>query len=113
MKSEISPKPSIGGNCLSTGSIALVCAGICLLVFLQALSCGFVNIDDPFIVIRNPDIKNLDLNLLYRAFIDPQDLWIPLAWLSLALDHAFWGLNPVGYHLTGILLHSINTGLVV
>ncbi len=113
MKSEKSPKPLMGGNCLSTGSIALICAGICLLVFLRALSCGFVNIDDPFVVIRNPDIKNLDLNLLYRAFIDPQDLWIPLAWLSLALDHAFWGLNPAGYHLTGILLHSVNTGLVV
>ncbi|MEK7411376.1 MAG: hypothetical protein AAB327_08360, partial [Actinomycetota bacterium] len=36
----------------------------------------------------------------------------PLFWLSLAADHALWGLNPLGYHLTGILLHLLNTALL-
>jgi tetratricopeptide (TPR) repeat protein len=31
----------------------------------------------------------------------------PLPWLSLALDKALWGLDPRGYHLTNLLLHSL------
>jgi hypothetical protein len=39
--------------------------------------------------------------------------WHPLAWLSHALDYAVWGLNPMGHHLTSIILHGLNTFLVV
>jgi tetratricopeptide (TPR) repeat protein len=30
----------------------------------------------------------------------------PLSWLTFALDHALWGMNPHGYHLTSLLLHA-------
>ncbi|NNN05643.1 MAG: hypothetical protein HKL90_07060, partial [Elusimicrobia bacterium] len=36
----------------------------------------------------------------------------PLAWLSYAVDYAIWGLNPVGYHLTNLLLHALNAVLL-
>jgi tetratricopeptide (TPR) repeat protein len=36
----------------------------------------------------------------------------PLAWLSYGLDYAVWGLDPVGYHLTNILLHALNAALL-
>lgn len=36
----------------------------------------------------------------------------PLFLLSLALDHALWGLNPAGYHLTSLLLHLGNVALL-
>src|SRR5918994_1202927 len=32
----------------------------------------------------------------------------PLSWLTLAFDHSIWGMNPVGYHITNVLLHSAN-----
>ena len=32
----------------------------------------------------------------------------PLFWLSLSLDRHLWGLNPVGFHLTNLLLHWLN-----
>jgi hypothetical protein len=93
---------------------ALVAAVICLLVYLRALTCGFVNLDDPFLVVNNPVIRNLDRTLLVWAFSAPQfELWMPLTWISLALDYRLWQLNPFGYHLTNIILHSINTALVV
>jgi lipoprotein NlpI len=47
------------------------------------------------------------------AFLQPLDFWIPLTFISFAIDYHFWNLNPVGYHLTNILLHAINTSLVV
>jgi tetratricopeptide (TPR) repeat protein len=38
---------------------------------------------------------------------------VPLLWLSYAVDYHFWGLNPLGYHLTNIILHAVNSALVV
>jgi len=31
----------------------------------------------------------------------------PLSWVTLAVDHALWGMNPTGYHLTSLLLHTL------
>ncbi len=39
--------------------------------------------------------------------------WRPLTLLSLSLDHAAWGDNPFGYHLTNLFLHAINAVLVL
>lgn len=84
-----------------------------VLVYLPALFCGFVNLDDPIFILNNPFIRNLDSGLLSFAFTSRTlDIWMPLTWLSFALDYHFWGLNPFGYHLVNILLHSANSALV-
>jgi hypothetical protein len=36
----------------------------------------------------------------------------PVASLSYAADYALWGLNPIGYHLTNLLLHVVAAALV-
>ena len=36
----------------------------------------------------------------------------PLTWLTLGADYAVWGMNPVGYHSTNVLLHALTTLLV-
>jgi tetratricopeptide (TPR) repeat protein len=38
---------------------------------------------------------------------------MPLTWISLAWDYKIWGFNPFGYHLTNIVHHAVNAGLVV
>ncbi len=104
---------------MSKYSINLVYASltagfVTFLVYLRALGCDFVNLDDPLFVINNQAIRGLDRNLLVWAFSLPKfDLWIPLTWISLAIDYHFWQLNPLGYHLTNILLHAANSALVV
>jgi tetratricopeptide (TPR) repeat protein len=80
--------------------------------FSPCLSNGFVYDDD----------KNIVANFDYRGLGGEQFRWMfttfrmghyqPLAWLSLAVDHAVWGMNPTGYHLTNLLLHLANTALV-
>lgn len=99
----------------SAGTTMALAAGlICLLVYLRALSCGFVNMDDPDYVLNNPLIRTLDRDSILTAISSPHaGFWMPLTWISMAIDYHFWGLNPAGYHLTNVLLHSINTGLVV
>jgi hypothetical protein len=78
-------------------------------VFLPALNNGFVDWDD---------VHNLVKNQNYRGLGWPQLRWMfttfymgpyqPLSWASLGLDYLLWGMNPFGYHLTNVLLHSLN-----
>lgn len=91
-------------------------AGISLLtfaVYLPALRNGFVNWDDNLYVYDNPSIRSLDWSLFRWAFTTfHASNWHPLTWLSHAVDYAFWGLNPLGHHLSNIVLHGLNTFLV-
>ena len=85
-----------------------------LLVYLGSLSCGFINLDDPFYIANNQLIKSLDLHGLRRIFTEAHlGAWLPLTYVSFAVDYHFWGNNPIGYHLTNILLHAANAFLVV
>lgn len=94
--------------------VGAVVALLTLLVFAGALSCGFINLDDPFYVTDNPLIKSFDPAAIGRIFSQAHlGAWLPLTYVSFALDHHFWGDNPLGYHLTNILLHAANAGLVV
>ncbi len=38
--------------------------------------------------------------------------WHPLTWLSFELDYQLYGLSPIGYHLTNILIHAANAVLL-
>lgn len=93
---------------------ALVAVIISLLVFVRAVFCDFINWDDPFYVLENPAIKQLDWSFFQEAFTTTyMGWWMPLTWISLAIDYYFWGVNPVGYHLTNVVLHAVSTALVV
>jgi tetratricopeptide (TPR) repeat protein len=38
--------------------------------------------------------------------------WVPLTWASYALDAVIWGQRASGYHLTNVLIHTLNAVLV-
>ena len=85
-----------------------------LLVFLPALANDFVNWDDPGYVYRNEKLETPGIEFVRWAFTTLRESnWHPLTWLSLRLDHAVWGKNPLGYHLGNVLLHALNSALVV
>ncbi len=93
---------------------AVIAGTLTFLVFIRSVFNGFVNMDDPDYVLNNPLVKALDWNHIVAAFSSVHaGFWMPLTWISLAIDFRLWGLNPAGYHLTNVILHSINTGLVV
>ncbi len=46
------------------------------------------------------------LNEEYRGYAG--SFYRPVYWASLFLDRSLWGLNPVGFHLTNLLLHWAN-----
>jgi Flp pilus assembly protein TadD len=85
-----------------------------ILVYLPALDNDFVNWDDPDYVYKNLHIRTLDFQFLKWMFSTfHMQNWHPLTWLSHGIDYALWGLNPMGHHITSIMLHALNTVLVV
>lgn len=93
--------------------LAFFVAFITFTTYLPALKNGFVNWDDNLYIYENQNIQSLDIGFLKWCITAVvSSLWHPLTLVSLALDHAIWGLNPWGYHLTNILIHSTNTFLV-
>ncbi len=85
--------------------------------FYNTLHNQFVY-DDKVFVVNNQAIKEIKNAPRFftdtRSFSGDREFMIyrPMAAISLALDHYFWGLNPFGYHLVNILLHAANVMLV-
>lgn len=93
--------------------IALSLVFITFFVYLPALQNGFVNWDDPEYVYENRNIQKINFRFLeWTLSAVVAALWHPLTLFSLAIDYAFWGHNPVGYHLTNNIFHTLNTLLV-
>jgi Tfp pilus assembly protein PilF len=93
--------------------IAALVAIVTFIVYLPALQNDFVNWDDRVYIYENPHIRSFDLHMLKYSFTDTELMWVPLTKISHALVYALWGLNPMGHHLVNIILHAINTFLLI
>lgn len=100
--------PSYSPFTLALGLIILVAAA-----YFSSLFCGFIW-DDDVGIIDNENLRSL--GGLWRIWTDPdrtpQGHYWPLVDVSFWLEYRVWGLNPIGYHLTNILLQMVNTLLV-
>src|SRR5262249_4983888 len=86
---------------------ALLLAGVAVWVYVGALPTPFVY-DDLNTVVKNPSIQDLgDLGAVLRY-----DMFRPVANLTFAVDHALWGPEPFGFHLTNVVLHALNVAMV-
>ena len=87
--------------------LGMFAADLAVVAYLDALPNPFVY-DDLVGVVRNSAIIDGEgLAALVR-----QNVFRPVVNLSFALDHALWGLDPRGFHLTSVLLHALNAALV-
>lgn len=100
-------------NQYRTYGIAGIISLLTVFVYLRALRNDFVDWDDNQYIIDNSHIRSLDASFFKWAFLEFHSAnWHPLTWVSHAVDVAVWGLNPLGHHLTSILLHGVNAFLV-
>src|SRR5437870_1385750 len=86
----------------------LLVALFTLAAFLPALQNQFVNWDDKDNFLDNPHYRGLGWTHLRWMWTTHRGHYIPLTWMTLGLDYLLWGMNPVGYHLTSLLLHAAN-----
>src|SRR6266550_5705320 len=85
---------------------ALLVAVFTLAAFLPTLHNQFVNWDDDVNFLDNPHYRGLGgahLRWMWTTFHMAH--YIPLTWMTLGMDYLLWSMNPVGYHLTSLLLH--------
>jgi hypothetical protein len=95
-------------------AILVIIPLLTILIYIPALHNDFVNWDDQKYIYENTNIWKLNkqsLQWMFTAYHSSN--WHPLTWLSHGIDYAIWGLDPVGHHLTSIVLHGLNTFLVV
>ncbi|MBZ0166847.1 MAG: tetratricopeptide repeat protein [Candidatus Omnitrophica bacterium] len=102
---------------------------LCALVFANSLRNGFVG-DDNFLILQNDfysswaNVRDLFTSRYMTdsaQAISPADnaryfsgsvAYRPVLSLTYFWDHALWQENPLGYHLTSVLLHMANVGAV-
>ncbi len=87
---------------------------LAFVLYAPALDNNFINLDDDEYVTANPHVQaGVNVASVRWAFTNvDMAIWQPVSWISHALDCQLYGLNPVGHHLTNILLHSANSVLV-
>jgi len=96
------------------GAWIVVCVAVTTFVaFAPSLQNHFVDWDDPDNFITNPYYRGLgwtQLRWMWTTVLLGH--YVPVTWMTLGLDYLTWGMNPAGYHLTNVLLHSANATLV-
>ena len=88
--------------------------GLVWIVFGQTLGHEFVNFDDDQYVYENQRITSgLSLEAIGWAFTHVHaENWHPLTTISHMLDCQLYGIQPLGHHLTNVLLHSVGVILL-
>lgn len=79
------------------------------IAFLPTLQNDFVNWDDRATLVDNLHYRGLGWEQLrWMLTTTLMGHWMPLTWATFGLDYLLWGMRPVGYHLTSLLLHAAN-----
>lgn len=83
-------------------------------VYVRTLHNGFISYDDPDYITNNPLARQgltwHGIAYAFRTF--DQANWFPLEWVSLMATSQIFGMNPVAYHLTNLVLHICNVVLL-
>ncbi|MBU1045044.1 MAG: glycosyltransferase family 39 protein [Candidatus Omnitrophica bacterium] len=87
-------------------AISILLIVVTFSVYFGSLFNGFI-IDDNHLIVNADVVKspNLILKKSPHGFLNAY--YRPIVVLSYAFDYFLWRLNPLGYHLTNILLHSL------
>lgn len=95
---------------MTNGAFVIVVV-LTFLCFLHDLKNELLDWDDAGYILENTHIQSLSVETFRWAFSEFYlNYWAPLTWISLALDYALWGKNPIGYHLTNNIIHATNAG---
>ena len=83
-------------------------------VYWPVLGNKFVNYDDDRYVYNNPRVRDgiTPGGVIWALTSTWNSNWHPLTWISHMIDCQIYKLNPMGHHLTNLLLHLANTVLL-
>ena len=106
--------PAMARPRLPVWLLAVLLVLVTMAIYWPATRCDFVNFDDALNVTANVHVqKGLTWEGIKWACLNPVNCnWHPLTMWSHMLVCQVFGLNPWGHHLTNVLLHALNAGLV-
>lgn len=81
-----------------------------LLVYLPTMRAGFVWDDDRYVTANALVRADDGLSRIWFS-AEPKDYY-PVVYTSFWLEWRLWHSNPLGYHLTNVLLHALNAVLL-
>ncbi|MFH1996765.1 MAG: tetratricopeptide repeat protein [Candidatus Omnitrophota bacterium] len=91
---------------------------ICIALFANTLGNDFIW-DDEILITKDASIRKLSHIPFFftptywkHYFPGTRGHYRPMRTVTFALDHFAWGLNPLGYHLTNLALHTCNVILI-
>jgi protein O-mannosyl-transferase len=88
-----------------------------LIVYWRAIFNPFSSYDDLTNIVNNSGLSSWsgiiyylhsNVSLVGDLRGSGQSYYRPIFWISLALDRKLWGLSPVAFHLTNLVLHWLN-----
>src|ERR1700722_11355906 len=88
-----------------------------LTLYWRAIFNPFSSYDDVTNVVSNSGLSSWQGIIYYLrtnvSFVGDlrgsgESYYRPLYWISLALDRKVWGLSPIAFHLTNVVLHWLN-----
>jgi tetratricopeptide (TPR) repeat protein len=98
---------------LNTAMLAGIILLITVIVYSNSLNNGFVQWDDYEYVYNNTDIRQLNSQSILKYFTTYYlKMYQPVIMISYALDYKIGGLNPLTYHRTNCIFHTLNVLLV-
>jgi protein O-mannosyl-transferase len=108
------PPPQTGRSAARRdAAVALALAVLVALVYAQVARHEFVSYDDPPYFVSNPNLDGqFGLDDAIDAFRPRLALWVPLTWISIAIDNALYGVDPSGPLVENAVLHAIASVLL-
>jgi len=96
-------------------AIGLLLLIVTFAAYWPVIDAEFTNYDDNVYVVENPRVNGgLSLSGIVWAFTAVHEAtWQPLTWISYMLDAQLFGLNAQAFHFTNLLLHLLNTLLLL
>ncbi|HEY5975406.1 MAG TPA: tetratricopeptide repeat protein [Geobacteraceae bacterium] len=88
----------------------LLLTGMVAVVFGTSLFHGFVWDDHIYLLIK-PAYLTFDLRRIFLSLANDLE-YLPVRDLSYAVDYAVWGRNPLGFHLTSLVIYTLTVLLV-
>jgi hypothetical protein len=100
----------------TTNRVLLYCfiiVSVTAIAFSPSLNNGFTNWDDDTYVTNNPDIRGFTLHNVVKVFSSSYAAsYQPLTMLTYMAEFSIFGLNPVVFHSTNLIVHIVNSLLV-
>jgi protein O-mannosyl-transferase len=94
---------------------ALLIILISIALYGQSLGFDFLNLDDNLSITLNPvmheGITVDGIKWAFTTFHSPY--YMPLTRLSFLIDSSLYGMTPFGFHLSNLILHTLNALLVL